>query len=143
MKQLLQKAAILGSSLALGLSFFAAPSFAQCGASAFCAGDVPGGGPVQVDTGSIGFSSIGQAISTLITFAIFLGAIIAFIFIVIGAFRYVSAGEDAGGTKAARTIITNAVVGLILLALVYVIFQIVIRVVPGLSQFFAPGQGGG
>src|SRR5690606_33215084 len=78
-----------------------------------------------------GFSNISQTINTVITAVMFFAAIVAFVFIVIGAFRYVSAGENAAGTEAARKIITNAVVGLILVALVYVIFQIVIRVVPG------------
>jgi hypothetical protein len=130
MNKLLQKAAILGSTLGGAMSLAVSSARAQIDAS-----DI--GGVVSVNTGGVGFTSIGQAMSTIISFVIFLGALIAFVFLVIGAFRYVSAGDDAAGTKAARTIITNAVVGLILLALVYVIFQIIIRVIPGLSSFFA------
>src|SRR5690606_17073766 len=103
--------------------------------SAFCPEDPDGKGPVALMP-TFGFSNLSQAINTVITAVMFFAAIVAFVFIVIGAFRYVSAGENAAGTEAARKIITNAVVGLILVALVYVIFQIVIRVVPGLSNFF-------
>jgi vacuolar-type H+-ATPase subunit I/STV1 len=92
--------------------------------------------PITI-TPVVGFSTLSQAMSTLISAAIVMGALLTFIYLVIGAFKYVSAGDDASNVKSAKTIITNAIVGLILLALVFVIFQIVIRVIPGLSSFFS------
>jgi hypothetical protein len=105
MKQLLRKAAILGSTLALSL-VLAAPAMAQTG-SEFDAKDVGTntGNPILLQS-EFGFKNLSQAINTIITAVIFFGALVAFVFIVIGAFRYVSAGDDAAGTKAARTIIT-------------------------------------
>ena len=86
--------------------------------------------------GTFGFTSLSQAINTIISVIFFGAALAAFVFIVLGAFQYVTAGDDATKTEKSRKTITNAVVGLILVALVYVIFQIVIRIVPGLSQWF-------
>ena len=92
--------------------------------------------------GTFGFTSLSQAINTIISVIFFGAALAAFVFIVLGAFQYVTAGDDATKTEKSRKTITNAVVGLILVALVYVIFQIVIRIVPGLSQWFGGGVGG-
>ena len=101
------------------------------------------GGGVNFDLGGFGFSTLSQAINTILSVIFFGSALAAFIFIVIGAFQYVTAGDDAAKTEKSRKTITNAVVGLILVALVYVIFQIVIRIVPGLSQWFSPAASQG
>jgi glucose uptake protein GlcU len=106
--------------------------------SAFSAGSLPGEDDVAIATSFV-FHSVSQAINTFISVLFFGAALAAFVFIVIGAFQYVTAGDDAAKTEKSRKTITNAVVGLILVALVYVIFQIVIRIVPGLSDFFAEG----
>ena len=87
----------------------------------------------------IGFTNLSQAINTFITAAIFFGALAAFLFILLGAFKYILAGDKPDGTKAARTTMVNAIVGLVLLGLVMVIFQFVIRLVPGLHQYFSVG----
>lgn len=126
--------AIVGSTLALGLTVgssaaLAAPCTTQT--SCFSTGD----NSVTLQA-QFGFNTLSQALNTIVAVVFFGGALAAFVFIVIGAFRYLTSGESDAGTKAARTMITNAVVGLILIALVYVIFQIVIRVIPGLSSIF-------
>ena len=141
MKQL-SKLALLGSTLMLALTLTTGAALAVEG----CGGSLDPSATESCFAASensvtlvpqFGFANLSQAINTIVTVAIFGAALVAFGFIVFGAFRYVSAGENADGTKAARVIITNSVVGLILIALVYVIFQILIRVVPGLSQFFS------
>lgn len=88
----------------------------------------------------VGFSTLSQAINTLLTLAIFGGALACFIYLILGAFKYVTAQDDPSKTAAARQTIINAVVGLILLALIVVIFQIVVAIVPGLDQWFHSGD---
>src|SRR5690606_23337097 len=107
------------------------PSFVAANASKFTPNTVGGalgtGGNVDIQT-NFGFSNLSQAVNTIISVIFFGAALAAFVFIVIGAFQYVTAGDDAAKTEKSRKTITNAVVGLILVALVYVIFQIVIRI---------------
>lgn len=85
----------------------------------------------------IGFSSIGQATNTLISAAFLGGALLTFFYIIRGAFKYVTAGDNAANTQAARSTIQNAVIGLIILACVYVLFKIMVGIIPGLGQFFS------
>ena len=93
------------------------------------------GGPIDLQY-NFGFTTLSQAINTIISL-IFLGAgLLAFFFILMGAFNYLSAGDDSSKTEKARKQITNAVIGLILVALVYVIWLIAINLVPGLDAFF-------
>lgn len=128
------------SSLALSSAFLLSPSKAHADESVFDPGTNPAlgsGGGVNFQLGGLGFTTLSQAINTILSVIFFGAALAAFVFIVLGAFQYVTAGDDASKTEKARKTITNAVVGLILVALVYVIFQIVIRIVPGLSQWFS------
>jgi glucose uptake protein GlcU len=73
---------------------------------------------------NFGFNSLDQAIDTLVKVIIFVAGLAAFLFILWGAVSYILAGDDSSKTDAARKKITNAVVGLILVALVYVIWLI-------------------
>lgn len=93
------------------------------------------GGQINLDQ-TIGFTSLGQFISTVFTFAVFGAAIAAFAFITLGAFKYITAGSSTENTQGARRTIVNAVVGLVLMGLVIVFYQLLIQVIPGLDQFF-------
>ena len=122
--KLLQRASLVGSTLALALTY-ASSAFAE---SRFNPNDAK----VNVNLGtadSFGFDSLGQAVSTIISVIFFVAALAAFFFILWGAVSYVTAGDDSSKTDAARKRITNAVVGLILVALVYVIWLIVAQIV--------------
>jgi hypothetical protein len=88
-----------------------------------------------------GFSTLGQALNTIISIIFLVAGLAAFVYILLGAFNYLTAGDDASKTEKARKMITNAVVGLILVALVYVIWLVAINLVPGLSQFFSADAG--
>ena len=109
---------------------------AKHGYSTFNPSDANNGQKLALNTG-FGFSTLGQAINTIISVIFFVAALAAFFYILLGAFTYVTAGDDATKTEKARKSITNAVVGLILVALVYVIWLIVINTVPGIKSFFA------
>lgn len=68
--------------------------------------------------------NFGELIATLINWAIALGALVCLIFILIGGFNYVTAGDDSGKAEGARGTITNAVIGLIIIASAFVIFRL-------------------
>ena len=90
---------------------------------------------------SFGFSSLPQAINTIIALIFLVAGLVAFFFILLGAFNYLTAGDSSEKTGKARSMITNAVIGLILVALVYVIWLVAINLVPGLSDFFSASNG--
>ena len=98
------------------------------------------GGTIDLQA-SFGFSSLPQAINTIIALIFLVAGLVAFFFILLGAFNYLTAGDSSEKTGKARSMITNAVIGLILVALVYVIWLVAINLVPGLSDFFSTSQG--
>ena len=64
-------------------------------------------------------------IRTVINWALYLSAIVAVIFIIIGGFMYItSAGDPAKATKG-RTTLVNALIGLAIIILSYMIVQVV------------------
>jgi glucose uptake protein GlcU len=88
-----------------------------------------------------GFGSLSQALNTVISLVFLIAGLAAFVYILLGAFSYLTAGDDSAKTEKARKMITNAVVGLLLVALVYVIWIVAINLVPGLSDFFKATNG--
>jgi hypothetical protein len=85
----------------------------------------------------VGFKTINQATGTLVSLLFLGAALLAFFYIVRGALKYVSAGDNAANAQAARTTIQNAVIGLFIIASVYVIFRLVIGLIPGLGSLFS------
>ena len=91
---------------------------------------------------SLGFSSLNQTVSTLIALLFVGSGLVAFFYILRGAMMYVTAGEDSGQTGKARIMMTNAVIGLFVLALVWVIWVFAINLIPGMSDFFSVSNPG-
>lgn len=99
--------------------------------------DANGGQSSTVSLGSsLGFNSLPQAISTLIALLFFGSGLVAFFYILRGAMMYVTAGEESSQTSKARTMMTNAVIGLVILGLVWVIWLMAINLIPGMGDFF-------
>lgn len=73
-----------------------------------------------------------------IVFAI--AALTVLVFLIYGAFKWITSGGEKDGTKSARTYITNALVGLAVLALAFVILRVVGGIVgfDVLTQFNIP-----
>lgn len=69
---------------------------------------------------------MGVLISTVISWAIALGALAALIQFIVGGFRYITAGGDAESVTKARATITNAIVGLLILSLAFSIFRFLV-----------------
>ena len=84
-----------------------------------------------------GFSSLSEAINTLVPVIYFIGGLAAFFYLLMGACKYIIAGSDEAKLKGARDTMVHAIVGLMLLGLVMVIFQVMADAIPGMDQFFS------
>jgi hypothetical protein len=84
-----------------------------------------------------GFTSLNQAINTLVPAVYFFAALAALFYLLIGAVKYILSGSDDTKLRGARMTMVNAIVGLILLGLVMVIFQVIASAIPGLEQLFS------
>ena len=83
-----------------------------------------------------GFHSMNQAASLLVAVVFLGGAGFALFYIVKGAIAYISAGDNPANATKGRQTIQYAVIGLVVLGLIFVIFKFVTGLVPGLSAFF-------
>ncbi len=71
-------------------------------------------------------NSLGQGLVQLIQFALLVGGIIAFLFVLYGGFVYLTAGGDAARAGTGRTIIINALIGIIIIFLSLALVRFVI-----------------
>jgi len=85
-------------------------------------------------------TSIGQIVSFLVTFIIVAAFLAALLYIVIGAFQWITSGGDKAKVESARNHIVAAVIGLILIALSFVIINVVMQALGlgNLSNFRLP-----
>jgi hypothetical protein len=60
-----------------------------------------------------------------ITIVFIVAALLVLFYLIIGAFRWITAGGDKENTGKARTIITNALIGMAILALAFLIVNVV------------------
>ncbi len=123
---------------AISPAFIAAPAFAQ---NVLDSGIREGAGNriISPDT------PIGSIISFIVAFIIVLAFLAALMFIVIGAFQWITSGGDKQKVSDARNHIIAAVIGLIVIALSFVIINVVITAlglgslnnlrIPTLSEF--------
>lgn len=71
---------------------------------------------------------IGKIITVFISFLIIVAVLAALIFIVLGAFQWITSGGDKAKVESARNHIIAAIVGLIIIALSFVIINVVTQV---------------
>lgn len=69
--------------------------------------------------------SLTQVIRNVLSWVLLLGGAIAVIYLVYGGILYITAGGDAEKATKGRTAIVNAIIGIIIIALAYVIVQFV------------------
>lgn len=84
-----------------------------------------------------GFPTLGSLLTVVLNFILAVGAFLMFLFLIIGGLRYIFSGGDEKATAAARSQITVAVVGFLVLLLSYVIIRL-IEFITGLSILSNP-----
>ena len=73
------------------------------------------------------FKDFGVFISSLLNFVMVIAALLVFVYLIWGGIDWITAGTDKGKTDGARSRITNAVIGLIVLAASYAILTLVLN----------------
>lgn len=99
-------------------------------------------------TSSIGILSLGRVIEIGAGAILSIGGMATFVFLLMGAFNWVTAGGDKGKIETARSMITQAIIGLAILASVFALFGIVTRVLGiqekiDVGNYGASGSGSG
>ena len=72
-----------------------------------------------------------QLIKTIITLVIVVAALLTLFYLVMGAIAWITSGGDKGKVEEARNKITAAVIGLLILAAVWAIFNLVLTIAFG------------
>ena len=88
---------------------------------------------VSLTQPSAGFTDFAELISEAINIIFVVAAIAVLIYLFIGAFTYLTAGDSEDNVAKARKQITNAVIGLLILASAYAIWQFIIGFIPDLD----------
>ncbi|MFW6110142.1 MAG: hypothetical protein ACOC6Q_01830 [Patescibacteria group bacterium] len=112
--------------------------------TSFCQGDDNGNGAGGGDDGNIAahmdwpFTDLGNVLSSFIQVATLLAGILLFIYFTFGGIKYITAGGDKEATAEAKAMITNAVVGVVLVVAAFALTRIVetvfgIRILGGIT----------
>ncbi|OGE69218.1 hypothetical protein A3J21_01695 [Candidatus Daviesbacteria bacterium RIFCSPLOWO2_02_FULL_43_11] len=70
-------------------------------------------------------TTIGTLLSNILTIVFVLAAIVVLFMLIIGAFQWITSGGDKEGVESARKRITHALIGFAILALAFLIVQVV------------------
>ena len=117
MNKVLKVANIL--TLCLSLALVAAPFLA---AAQF---QIPDSGGTGLTGGITNETSLTGFILRVINIALALAGLIAVLFLIIGGFRYITAGGNEEAAGSAKKIILNAVIGIIVIILSFVVVRVV------------------
>ncbi len=84
-------------------------------------------------------SNLGGVISSLLSIVMAIAALAVFLYLIMGAFEWITSGGDKGKTESARNKITAAVIGLIVLAASYAILMLLLQILgfDSLDQAFS------
>lgn len=77
----------------------------------------------QFGFGNIG--SLGEALGYLIIPAFSIAGVAVILYFLIGAFKFISAGGDKTAVESARGMITHAIIGFVLLMLMFLIIEFI------------------
>lgn len=91
---------------------------------------------VVIPTPTFGFKDIGDLVTVIINWSVTIAAVAALFYIVLGGFSWITAGDDAKKMTASQGKITNGVIGLIIVASAWGVFQLIINIIPGLKDIF-------
>lgn len=82
----------------------------------------------QGQTGPAGRRTFGGAVTVTLQVALLIVGSLAVLFLVYGGFRYITASGNEENAEAAKKIITNAILGLVIVILSFVIVTIISRI---------------
>ncbi len=92
---------------------------------------LPGSSPFPTPSGLKGdFTNLASFISPLVNIAFYIGAFLAFYFLVWGGFAYIMAQGDKEGLGKAKARITYAIIGLFIVFLSYFIARFAFEIFP-------------
>lgn len=80
-------------------------------------------------TSTYGFSDLSTALSGVLNLVFFFALILVLIYLVWGGIQWITSGGDKAGTEAARGKITGAIVGIIIVAVAFAIFRLLMTFV--------------
>ena len=94
-------------------------------------------GPIFQIKNPLGFTNLGEILKGVLALVFFVAGIAFFIMLLLGGIQWITAGGDAKALDSARARITNAVIGLIIVAAAYALALIIEQVfgVPIVSGF--------
>lgn len=87
---------------------------------------------------NVQINSIGTLISSALSILLIIAAIAAFLFLILGGIQWITSGGDKAGLEAARNKITNAIVGLVIVAAAWAVMLLVTQFL-GIEGLFSPG----
>jgi len=94
--------------------------------------------PISATDGGFRINDLGLVLQGLLNLVLFVSALLVFAYLVWGGIQWLTSGGDKGKTEEARNKITAAIVGLVVVALSYAIFRVVLYVV-GIEDPFTNG----
>ena len=81
----------------------------------------------EVEVPSSFFTDIGSLISSVLTLVMAIGALLVFLYLILGGIDWITSGGDKTKTEGARNKITAAIIGLIVLAAAWAILTIALN----------------
>lgn len=66
-----------------------------------------------------------ETLTSIINIVFFFGLILVLIYLIYGGIQWITSGGDMAGTEAARGKITGAILGIVIIAIAFVIYQII------------------
>lgn len=111
---------LLGAVLVLPVVSLATPVQAQDQVSNGLS-NIAGSFPNQVAQNR----DLATLLRTIINWALYLSAILAVVFIIIGGYSYITAGGNTDAAKKGRVALTNAIIGLVIIIFSYTIIQVI------------------
>ncbi len=82
--------------------------------------------PVNNQSGLLGSKNLVELITKSINLLLYLGGAIAVLFVIIGGYQYLTSGGNEEAAEKGRKTVTNAIIGILLMALAFTIINVVV-----------------
>lgn len=93
-------------------------------------------------TSSIGITTLGRVVEIGSGLVLSIGGLAVFMYLILGGFNWLTAGGDKSKVEAARSMITNAIIGITILAAAFALYGIILKFV-GVTTINVGGFGTG